>query len=80
MAPNLGFIPDAAQRQADVLAAQGLGDGLGDRGLTRAGGTYKAEDGPLERRITLGLHQELSDGQVFHYPLLEFIQTVMIPV
>ena len=74
MAPDVRFIPDAAQRNAGQLSIQGVGYGQGNGRLAHTGRTHQTEDLPLPFRV------HLPDGDGFQNPLLHLFQTVVIPV
>ena len=74
VAADLGLVVDAAQADADELAAQRLGDALAQRGLARARRAGEAEDRALHVLL------ELADGQVFEDPLLDLLQVVVVVV
>ena len=59
MAADIGFVADAAERDADEFAAHGPGDGFAEAGFADAGRADKAEDGAFAVRV------ELADGQKF---------------
>ncbi len=72
VAPDLRFIPNAAQGDADELAAQRPGDGPGQRSLSHAGRADEAED------LSLHLPHEVQHGDVLKNPVLRFFQTKVI--
>ena len=74
VAPDLGLVPDAAERDADEAPAEGPGDGLAEGCLADAGRPDEAEDG------TLDLLGELADAEVFEDALLDLAQAVMVLV
>ena len=72
MSANFSFIAHSAERHADKFAAGGVADGSGKRSLADARRPYEAEDG------TLGIFDELANGEIFQDALLDFFQAVMI--
>ena len=74
VAPDLGLVPDAAEREADEFPAGGPGDGLASELLPDAGRADQAEDDAL------GVLDELADGEVFEDALLDLLQAVMVLV
>ena len=48
MAADFGFVADAAQGYADVLAVHGAGNGFGNARLTRSRRADEAEDRPFQ--------------------------------
>ena len=65
---------DAAQRDADVLASEGIGNGLAERSLTHARRPIEADDG--------GLHvlAQLQHGQMLDDAFLHLLQPIVIAV
>src|SRR5260221_10254358 len=67
VAANFGFVAHAAQRYADKLAAGGMADRHGQRGLANARRPNKAKD------RALGIFHELADGQEFQDAVFDFL-------
>ena len=89
--PDFGFVPDAAQADADELAPQGPGDGLAQGGLARPRRPHEAQDYAftftadvvgelflLFLPLFLAVFLELADGQVFQDALFDFLQVVVV--
>ena len=72
MAADFCLVADAAEREANELAAGGLGDGHAERGLADAGRSGEAEDGAF------GVLDELADGEEFKDALLDFLEAVVV--
>ena len=72
MAANLGLVANAAQREADKLAAGGLGDGHAERGFADSRRSDEAEDG------TLRIFDQLTHGEEFEDALLDFLEAVVV--
>ncbi len=72
MTANLRLIAHAAQREADELAARGLGDRHAERGLADARRSDEAED------RTLGILDQLAHGEKFEDALLDLFEAVVI--
>ena len=65
MAADLGLVAHAAERHAHELAAERIGDGLGERRLADARRAEKAEDRSLDVRIQLA-HRQILEHAVLH--------------
>ncbi len=74
VAPDFGFVADAAQGDSDKLAPHRPRDRASHRGLADPRRADKAENRPLH--LPLALH--LPDGQIFENPLLDLQHAVMI--
>ena len=74
MAADLGLVADAAEREADEIAARGLGERLAERGLADAGRPDEAEDRALHLVDAL-LHREVLED-----PFLDLLQAVVVVV
>ena len=74
MAADLGLVADAAQREADEVAARGLGQRLAKRGLADARRADQAQDRALH------LVDALLHGEILDDPLLDLLQAVMVGV
>ena len=83
VAADLGLVADAAEGDADELAAQRPGDGLAERGLADAGrageqdhraGAAAADD------LEAALGAAARDGEVLHDPLLDLVEAVVVGV
>src|SRR5208282_3980509 len=72
MAANFGFIAHAAKGNADELAAGGVANGHGERGLAHTRRPDKAEDGAL------GILDELAHGEEFEDALLDLLEAVVL--
>mmetsp|Transcript_145929 Transcript_145929/g.467808 ORF Transcript_145929/g.467808 Transcript_145929/m.467808 type:complete len:399 (+) Transcript_145929:877-2073(+) len=72
VAPQLGFVADAAQGDAVELSAEGLRDGPAQRRFPDAGRTVQAENRPLHVPAHLLYGQELQDAP------LHLLQAIMI--
>jgi hypothetical protein len=72
VAADLGVVAHAAERDADVLAAEGLGDAAAERGLADAGRADEAED----RAALVG--RELADAEVLEDALLDPLEAVVV--
>jgi len=69
VAPDLGLIVYAAERDAHEVAAGRLRDRLAERGLADARRTDQAQDRPGQ------LVGALLDGEVLDDPLLDLVET-----
>ena len=74
MAPDLGLVMHAAERQPHEFAAHGPGDRLAERGLAHAGRADEAQD----RALAIGL--QLAHREIFEDALLDLGQAVMVLV
>ncbi len=74
MAPDLGLVMHAAERQPHEFAAHGAGDRLAERGLADARRADEAQD----RALALGL--QLAHREIFEDALLDLGQAVMVLV
>ena len=74
MSANLGFVANAADREAHELAPHRAGDRLSERRLADAGRSDEAEDRPGQFLL------ELSDGQVLDDAVLDLLEIVVILV
>ena len=74
MAPDLGLIVYAAERDAHEVAAGRLRDRLAERGLADARRTDQAQDRPGQ------LVGALLDGEIFDDALLDLLEPVMVVV
>ena len=72
VAPDLGLVPDAAQRDPHELPSQRPRDGLAQGGLADPGRPDEAEDRPLHFLL------HLADGEVLQDPLLDLFQVVVV--
>jgi hypothetical protein len=71
---DLGFVPHPAQGKTKELAVHGCGDGAAERGLAHARRPHQAEDGTLGALLQHLHSQKLED------PLLDLVQTEVVPV
>ena len=81
VAADLGLVAHAAERDADELAPEGVGDGLAERRLADAGRADEGQDGPRaapvhRRQAALGL--QLAHGEVLEDALLHVLQPVVV--
>ena len=74
VAPDLGFVADAADAHPDERAPQRAGDGRGERRLAGARRAGETEDGPLEILL------QLRDREVLEDPLLHLLQAEVLLV
>ena len=74
VAANLGLVVHATQRDADVLASEGVGDALAERRLTHSGRAVEADDGRLH------VPAQLEHGQVLDDALLHLLDAVVVAV
>ena len=74
MAPDLGFIAHAAERDTDEFAAHGSRDRPTEGSFSYTRRSHEAQD----RRFTL--RPQLENGQVFEDPLLNFFQIIVIAI
>jgi hypothetical protein len=74
VAPDLGLVSDAADRDAHELAPERAGNRLPERGLADSWRPDEAEDRP--REILL----ELRDGEMLDDPLLHLLEVVVVLV
>ena len=74
MAPDLGLVMHAAERQPHEFAARGARDRLAERGLAHAGRADEAQDRALAVRL------QLAHGEIFEDALLDLGQAVMVLV
>ena len=74
MAAHLSLVVEAAQRDADVFSAHGLGNALAQRGLADARRTVEAEDGGLQ------VATEAEHGHVLQDALLHLLHAVVVAV
>ena len=74
VAADLGLIPHTAQAQADILAAQALGDGARDAGLADTRRADQADD------LALDVRGQLADRQHFEDAVFDLFQAVVVAV
>ena len=74
MAPDLCFVPYAAERLAHEFAARSLGDALAERGLADPGRADEAQDRPLQ------LARARLDREIFDNPVLDLLKPVMVRI
>src|SRR5258708_493303 len=74
MAPDLGLVPHAAERDAGELAAECLGDALAERRLPHAGWSHEAED----RALRVGI--ERPHREILEDALLDGLEIVMVAI
>src|SRR5690606_16538916 len=74
VAADLRLVADPAERDADELASQRLGDAAPQRRLPDPRRPDEAEDRPLLLRV------QLADGQEFDEALLDLVQVVVVAV
>src|SRR5206468_3301415 len=74
MAPDLGFIAHAAERDTDEFAAHGSRDRPTEGSFSYTWRSHEAQD----RRFTL--RPQLENGQVFEDSLLNFFQIIVIAI
>ena len=74
VAADLGLVADAADRDADELAAERARDRLAERRLADAGRADEAEDRPGDVAL------QLRDGEVLDDPLLHLLEVVVVLV
>ncbi len=74
MATDFGFIPDAAETDADKFAAERTGDRLSERGLPDARGADETENRALHFVF------ELPHGEILEDPFFHFLQIVVVLV
>jgi hypothetical protein len=72
VAADLGVVAHAAERDADVLAAESLGDAAAEGGLADAGRADEAED----RAALVG--GELADAEVLEHALFDLLEAVVL--
>ena len=86
MAPDVGFVARASERDADVRPPHRPRDGLGDRGLPDARGADEQQDVPLELLVVLvagpgrrpALLAQLAYGQELEHLILHVLQAVVV--
>jgi len=74
VALDLTLVIHAADREAEVLLLQCVGDGDADTGLSDSGRADQADDG------TLGVLLFLAHGQKFENSVLDVLHPVMVPL
>ena len=74
VAPDLSFIPDAAQTDADIFLMQRFGHASGDGRLAGARRAHQTDD------RAPALTGQRTHGQIFQDPLLHLRQTVVVIV
>src|SRR5579871_93255 len=72
MAANFSLVADAAERNANKLAAGGVADGHRERSLADARRSNEAENRALR------ILDELTNGKKFKDPFLDLLETVML--
>ena len=83
VATDLGLVADAAEGDADELAAHGAGDGLAQRGLADAGRTGQQDHragAAAADHLQAALGAAGADGEVLHDPLLDLVEAVVVGV
>src|SRR5262249_20195319 len=73
MTADLGFVADAAERHADVVATDRPRNRAAEAGLADARRTDEADD-----RRPLPVAGEFADGDVLDYPLLDLFEPVVV--
>ncbi len=74
VALDLGLVPHAADRKAEELLSEGLGDGLADARLADSGRPHEADDGAAVVLL------QLPHGEVLDDPVLHVVQPVVVGV
>src|SRR5206468_10060611 len=74
MTADLRFIAHSAETDPDKFAAERVGNGLAEAGLSYARWPEKTEDRAVSLRI------EFSHGQIFDQPFLHFLKIVMVAI
>ena len=74
MAPDLGFVANAAQAHPRKLTPERIGNGLAQAGFAYSGRAEETEDRPA----TVGV--ELAHGQVLDQAAFDFLEIVVIAV
>ena len=74
VAANLGFVTNAAQRQADELASGGAGDRLAQRRFPDARRPHEAQNGPARVLHQAAHREELEDA------LFDLVETIVVVV
>ena len=83
VATDLGLVADAAERDADELAAHGAGHRLAERGLAdagRAGQQDHRAGAPAADHLQAALGAAGADGEVLDDPLLDLVEAVVVGV
>jgi len=86
VAADFGLVADAAEADADDLAAEGARDRLAQRGLADPGRTHQAEDRrasrPFGRLVVLALLGDRSDALTHSHVLddavLDLVEAVVV--
>src|SRR5579859_5091228 len=74
MSADLALVMEAAERNAYIFPADGIGDAAPERGLTDTRRADKTKDGALHIAL------QLQHGEVFEDPLLYLIHAIVIMV
>ena len=74
VAADLRLVPHASQADAHIFLVQRLRNAAGDGGFAGSGRSYQTDDG------TVSLLRQAPDRQKFQNPLLDLLQSVMIPL
>ena len=83
VAADLGLVADAAEGDADELAAQRARDGLAERGLADAGRPDEQDHGAgaaAADDLQAALGAAGADGEVLHDPVLDLVEAVVVGV